>query len=488
MSTRELALGSGVNASRFTLTDTELVVERAADKKWPKVKTSLRNVLWAELKGDAFEVSLLAKKKPKSPLSLLHVTGSVGDADKESAASFTEALMSAAYAGLPRQRRLKVFVNPKSGPGKAVAQYRKKIEPIFNAAKCKVDVTFTTRGKHAQEIVEKLPLDGFDAIVVMSGDGLVHEVINGYAAHAEPAKAFRIPISPIPTGSGNGLAINLLGLEESKDVAVAALNAIKGRPMAMDIFSMTQGDKRYMSFMSQALGLMADIDLGTEHLRFMGGTRFVVGFIYEVIKNKQVSAKVSIKIAEQDKRKMVQDLQAARAQARSTIASADASDPATLTTDGESSTTGTGLPELKHTGAARVNDDGWVTFDKPFTFLYAGQGPYVSTDLMQFPVSQPNDGLIDVVLQLQSDRGTMLKAIDGAEHGNPFWMDAQHYYKAHAFRVEPHFTKGYLSIDGESYPVAPFEIEVHKGLGSLLSMYGCFQAEFNLPPEQPAKK
>ncbi len=120
-----------------------------------------------------------------------------------------------------------------------------------------------------------------------------------------------------------------------------------------------------------------------------------------MIKNKQVSAKVSIKIAEQDKRKMVQDLQAARAQARSTIASADASDPATLTTDGESSTTGTGLPELKHTGAARVNDDGWVTFDKPFTFLYAGQGPYVSTDLMQFPVSQPNDGLIDVVLQLQ---------------------------------------------------------------------------------------
>ncbi len=68
-------------------------------EKWPKVKTSLRNVLWAELKGDAFEVSLLAKKKPKSPLSLLHVTGSVGDADKESAASFTEALMSAAYAG-----------------------------------------------------------------------------------------------------------------------------------------------------------------------------------------------------------------------------------------------------------------------------------------------------------------------------------------------------------------------------------------------------
>lgn len=42
--------------------------------------------------------------------------------------------------------------------------------------------------------------------------------------------------------------------------------------MPMDIFSMSQDGKRYMSFMSQALGLMADLDLGTEHLRFLGGT------------------------------------------------------------------------------------------------------------------------------------------------------------------------------------------------------------------------
>ncbi|RPD80150.1 hypothetical protein L226DRAFT_590646 [Lentinus tigrinus ALCF2SS1-7] len=475
MSTRELALGSGQNASKFVFTDTDLVVERAADKKWPKVKTSLRNVLWAELKGDAFEVSLLAKKKPKLPLSLLHVTGTVGDADKESAASFTEALMSAAYAGLPRQRRLKVFVNPKSGPGKAVAQYRKKIEPIFNAAKCKVDVTFTTHGKHAQEIIEKLPLDQFDAVVVMSGDGLVHEVFNGYAKHAEPAKAFRIPITPIPTGSGNGLALNLLGLEA-------------GRPMPMDIFSVTQDGKRYMSFMSQAMGLMADLDLGTEHLRFMGGTssRFVVGFMYEIVKNKQIPAKISMKIAEQDKRKMVEDLHASRAQAQATYTAAAASEPgaATSTANGETAS-GTSLPELKHTGAARGDSDGWVTFDQPLTYLYAGKGPYVSADFMQFPVSQPNDGLIDIVLQVRADRGNMLKAMDGAERGNQFWMDTQHYYKAHALRVEPHYQKGYLSIDGESYPVLPFEIEVHKGLGSLLSMYGCFQAPFDLPPEKP---
>lgn len=62
-------------------------------------------------------------------------------------------------------------------------------------------------------MVQKLPLDRYDAIVIMSGDGLIHEVFNGFLAHAEPSRAFRTPVTPIPSGSGNALAINLLGLD-----------------------------------------------------------------------------------------------------------------------------------------------------------------------------------------------------------------------------------------------------------------------------------
>ena len=40
--------------------------------------------------------------------------------------------------------------------------------------------------------------------------------------------------------------------------------------MNVDVCSVTQGDRRYFSFMTQAIGLMAELDLGTEHLRFMG--------------------------------------------------------------------------------------------------------------------------------------------------------------------------------------------------------------------------
>ena len=42
--------------------------------------------------------------------------------------------------------------------------------------------------------------------------------------------------------------------------------------MSTDVFSFTQKDTRVLSFMSQSIGLMAELDLGTEHLRFMGDT------------------------------------------------------------------------------------------------------------------------------------------------------------------------------------------------------------------------
>lgn len=70
----------------------------------------------------------------------------------------------------------------------------------------------TTHRGHAKDIAKLLPLD-FDAVVTVSGDGLVHEVMNGFAEHADPVRAFQIPLAPIPTGSGNGLSLNLLGLE-----------------------------------------------------------------------------------------------------------------------------------------------------------------------------------------------------------------------------------------------------------------------------------
>ena len=57
----------------------------------------------------------------------------------------------------------------------------------------------------------------YDAIVTLSGDGLAHEILNGFAEHENPRAAFAIPLAPVPTGSGNGCCLSLMGLKVTAD-------------------------------------------------------------------------------------------------------------------------------------------------------------------------------------------------------------------------------------------------------------------------------
>lgn len=152
------------------------------------------------------------------------------------------------------------------------------------------------------------------------------------------------------------------------------------------------------------------------------------------------------------------------------------------------------LPTLKY---LPDDNEGWVTFDEPILYVYAGQGPYVGRDYMAFPVSKPDDGLIDVAVMTATSRADMLSAIDGAEKGVGFWHPAvcvlpffsrvsrmlmhiyqMRYYKAHAYRVKPLSPIGNLSVDGERYPFEEFQVEVHPRLGTFLSCHGHYLVDF----------
>lgn len=71
----------------------------------------------------------------------------------------------------------------------------------------------TTHCEHALEVAKTLPLGMFDAILTVGGDGTVYEVLNGLALHEDPIKALKIPVAPVPTGSGNALSLNILGIQ-----------------------------------------------------------------------------------------------------------------------------------------------------------------------------------------------------------------------------------------------------------------------------------
>lgn len=41
----------------------------------------------------------------------------------------------------------------------------------------------------------------YSVVAAASGDGLIHEVINGFAVHDDAKRALRIPIVQLPTGA-----------------------------------------------------------------------------------------------------------------------------------------------------------------------------------------------------------------------------------------------------------------------------------------------
>ncbi len=133
------------------------------------------------------------------------------------------------------------------------------------------------------------------------------------------------------------------------------------------------------------------------------------GFLRGVVQHRSCPVKVSIKVVESNKRKMISDLHSARSEATNRIKSLHRQPLQDVATDGgpkdtpshESTTAAhtSSLPPLVHRD--QPQGEGWIVFDKRFMFLYAGKGPFVSRDLMQFPVSHPDDGFIDVVIQEQ---------------------------------------------------------------------------------------
>ncbi|KAJ3847517.1 ATP-NAD kinase-like domain-containing protein [Lentinula lateritia] len=430
--------------TRYCLTSTALIV--TIGNKKPQT-VPLHNVIAASYHPDArlLKVAYVLRKKKKGPLELVHLDGQVERSRAEAAGKLAKTMLDWAYKDKKLNRRLKVLINPHGGVGKAVAVFNKLVEPVLRTAGCSLDVVYTKKTGDAYEIAKSLPLGEFDALLSVSGDGLIHEVLNGFANHAYPRKAFQTPVAPIPTGSGNGLSLNLLG-----------------SPMPVDVFSITQNGKQTVSFMSQALGLMADLDLGTEDLRWMGDSRFMYGLFRGLIKFKSCNVQLSYKVVEQDKRKMFDNLKSKRSQTSSELILQE-------TQDADSS-----LPKTK------VNLDeteGWTIFSEPLLYMYAGKGP----DFMAFPVSLPDDGLIDIVAQSTTNfsRTDVLASFGGAPKGDLYWNDSLHYLKAEAYRIKPLSEKGYLSIDGESYPFEEFQVEVLPRLATLLSSYGYYNAPFD---------
>lgn len=105
------------------------------------------------------------------------------------------------------QRKLLVLLNPKSGPGKGREVFQKRIHPILSEAERPYEVHITKCSNYAREFVRTRDIYQWSGLLMVGGDGIVFEVVNGLFQRSDWEKALReLPLGVIPCGSGNGLA------------------------------------------------------------------------------------------------------------------------------------------------------------------------------------------------------------------------------------------------------------------------------------------
>lgn len=187
---------------------------------------------------------------------------------------------------LPRPRRLLLLLNPYGGKGNALQWCQTHILPMITEADVSFNLIQTERQNHARELVQSISLAEWDGIVVISGDGLLHEVINGLMERPDWEEAIKMPLGILPCGSGNALAgsINFsAGFEQvmgQELLTNCTLLLCHGAVSPMDLVSITTSSgARFFSFLSVAWGFISDVDIESEKYRHMGSVRFTLGTV-----------------------------------------------------------------------------------------------------------------------------------------------------------------------------------------------------------------
>ena len=377
-----------------------------------------------------------------------------------------------AYGKAMPKKRILVIINPFGGKGSALRYWTEEIEPIFQAARCEVQVVHTTHSKHAVQIGEELDINRWDVVACCSGDGVPYEIWNGLARKRDAGTALaKVAVVQLPCGTGNALSVNCNG---SSSPSRAALSVVKGVRTRIDLASITQGSTRTLSFLSQAVGIVAESDLLTEELRWLGDARLQVGFVKRLLKKTLWPCDIAVGVAIADKNDIQRDY-------RHSFELPGGPDPDILSTsqkaqDVENIPQNQGLPDLKFGTVDSPLPPGWEMTPFPnLGNLYCGNMPYMAANSNFFAFARIDDGVADLVtVRGDISFSKSIAMMSSLESGSLWQHRDVTYRKVVGFRVVPRGKpeSSVADIDGERYPYEPFQVEVHRGLGCTLTVKG----------------
>ncbi|XP_071767703.2 sphingosine kinase 1-like [Centroberyx gerrardi] len=412
------------------------------------------------------------------------------------------------FSEVRRPCRVMLLVNPQSGKGQALALYNNHIQRMLNEAGVPHTLVITERQNHARELAREADLSQWDALVIMSGDGLLFEVINGLLERSDWEEAIHTPLGILPGGSGNALAASIHHYSGAMPVSSEELLVscgfllCKGLVSRMDLASIhLPSSPRLFSFLSLAWGFVADVDVESEKYRHVGAARFTVGTLVRLASLRVYKGKLAyLPAADEEEGGPGSGVTLHRDNRSSSFCPAslpcrpsrDCQNGAQHTfhnschsnnslkvrraesTPSRSATKAlAGPPDALLPPLDRPLPSDWVVVqEEDFVLMLAMYQSHLAEDLLAAPDATLDDGVIHLFyVRAGISRAALLRLFLAMEKGAHLATNCQHlvYARVQALRLEPHSPKGVITVDGEVVEYGPVQAQVHRGLARLIT-------------------
>lgn len=154
-----------------------------------------------------------------------------------------------------REAKWFVVVNPTSGSGKGLTDYP-LISKLLRDNGIRHEAVFTEHKHHAAELTVSAIESGYRHIIVVGGDGTLHEVVNGVFIQKR-VEGSEITIAMISTGTGNDW-IRMFGIPTRYSEAIRAIK--EGYTFLQDVAEVSYEETkvRQVRYMANVAGLGFD--------------------------------------------------------------------------------------------------------------------------------------------------------------------------------------------------------------------------------------
>ncbi|KAF8361696.1 sphk-1 [Pristionchus pacificus] len=388
--------------------------------------------------------------------------------------------------------RLLIFVNPNSGYMKGVKTFKEKVEPELRKKRIDFELIITDGADHAKNIVEtRDDLAEFNAILILSGDGLVFEVLNGFFNRPDHWELLHVlPIGIVPSGSGNGLLSSVFASRKfplknpafmNKAIDLVTSATCLAQPVNL-IHAQTR-DANYAAFLSVGWGLMADIDVESERWRkSLGSNRFVVGALIRCCNLRTYRGRLSYRehtLSDDSAhspfavfgRTAAEKLRDCTCNKPGT-SRRNRSEPATNRRNEDIWLTAhsiEGIPPIDE----KIPDEGWTVIEDEFVGVYAMAASHIANDGPMQPRAMLDDERIYLSFIRKRDlpsRASLIKMLIALEKGNHLKMDFLKWVDVSSFRLESLTPgKGRIVLDGETIGADSIQVTVSNYRTAIIS-------------------